>query len=293
MRGECITALAIFSCGVASAFGLGESSATQRALDEALSGTSAVAVVLDGHDGRLIATVRTEEAGKLASAPGSTLKPLFLADALRQGRVSAETTVVCHGNLRIAGRDLACTHPRDVNVLDAERALAYSCNAWFASLATRFTPQQAADVLRAYGLGSRPGLVGDESPGEVRTPSSEAELQLLVLGLEDVKVTPTQLARAYFRLGRDFDQEPVVRRGLEGSIAYGMSHNAATTGVTIAGKTGTASDAGQAWTHGWFAGIASRGEMRVVVVIYVPHGNGADAAGLAHRFFESWGRAAG
>jgi cell division protein FtsI/penicillin-binding protein 2 len=120
-----------------------------------------------------------------------------------------------------------------------------------------------------------------------------AELQLLVLGLDDVEVTPAQLARAYFQLSRDLDHLPVVRRGLEGSIAYGMAHNAATAGVTIAGKTGTASDAGQTWTHGWFAGIASRVQERVVVVIYVPHGNGADAAGLAHHFFAAWGRTAG
>jgi cell division protein FtsI/penicillin-binding protein 2 len=293
MRGECITAIAIFCCGVASASGLGQSNAIQRALDSALLRTGAVAVVLDGHDGRLIATVRSEAARRLASAPGSTLKPLFLAAALRQGRVRAGTTVVCHGNLRIAGRDLACTHPRDQNVLDAERALSYSCNAWFANLATRFTPEQSAEVLRLYGLGSRPGLVEDESSGVVRVPASAAELQLFVLGLEDVEVTPAQLAHAYFQLGRDFDDVPVVRRGLEGSIAYGMAHNAATTGVTIAGKTGTASDVGKVWTHGWFAGIASRGEERVVVVIYVPHGNGGDAAGLAHHFFEIWRRTAG
>jgi hypothetical protein len=110
-----------------------------------------------------------------------------------------------------------------------------------------------------------------------------------VLGLEDVEVTPAQLARAYFRLAAQLDEVPVVRRGLEGSIAYGMAHNAATPGLTIAGKTGTASDAGQAWTHGWFAGIASRGAERVVVVVYVPRGNGADAAGMAHRFFAALG----
>jgi cell division protein FtsI/penicillin-binding protein 2 len=272
--------------------GVGVSGAAQRALDSALAGTGAVAVVLDGQDGRPIATIRAEEAGRLASAPGSTLKPLFLAAALRQGRVRAETTVVCHGNLRIAGRDLACTHPRDENVLDAERALAYSCNAWFANLATRFAPEQAADVLREYGLGSRPGFVAEESAGMVRRPSSEAELQLFVLGLEDVEVTPAQLARAYFRLAAQLDEVPVVRRGLEGSIAYGMAHNAATPGLTIAGKTGTASDAGQAWTHGWFAGIASRGAERVVVVVYVPRGNGADAAGMAHRFFAALERMA-
>ncbi|HEY1758009.1 MAG TPA: penicillin-binding transpeptidase domain-containing protein [Bryobacteraceae bacterium] len=270
----------------------GGANGTQRALDAALVHTRAVAVVLDGHDGRLLAVLRAEEAARIASAPGSTLKPLFLEAALRQGKVRAETTVVCRGNLHIAGRNLACTHPRDESVFNAERALAYSCNTWFANLATRLTPEQAADVLRTYGLGSLPGFAVDDSAGLIRRPANQAELQLLVLGLADVMVTPLQLARAYFRLARNFDAVPVVRRGLEGSVEYGMAHNAATPGLTIAGKTGTASDHGQSWTHGWFAGIAGRGTERIVVVIYVPRGNGADAALLAHRFLAQWEGAA-
>lgn len=260
----------------------------QLALDAALRDTGAVAVVLDGDDGRMIAATRAQQAAQLASTPGSTLKPLFLAAALRQGKVRAETTVVCHGNLRIAGRDLACTHPRTENMLNAERALAYSCNTWFANLATRFTPEQAVEVLRAAGFGSRTELFADDSTGTLREPRGLAEMQLLVLGLTDVQVTPAQLARAYFRLAQSFDPAPVVRKGLEGSIAYGMAHNAATPGMTIAGKTGTASDEGQPWTHGWFAGIAAHHAGRIVLVIYVPRGNGADAALLAHRFFARW-----
>ncbi len=291
MRTGWIAGLVVLSWTVCGAGASTGSSAAQRAMDASLSGTDAVAVVLDGGDGRLIAADREGEAGWKASAPGSTLKPFFLAVALRQGRVRAETTVACHGDLRIAGRALACTHPREVNVLNAEQALAYSCNTWFASLARRFTPGDAADVLRSYGFGSRTGLVATDAAGEVRTPRNDTEVQLLVLGLDDIRVTPAQLARAYFRLGRELDRTPVVRRGLEASIAYGMAHNAATTATTIAGKTGTASDAGEAWTHGWFAGIARRGGESVVVVIYVPHGNGADAAGLAHRFFVLWGQA--
>lgn len=285
------TTVCLFSSALAP-MAVGGTSTAQRALDAALSGTRVVAIVLDGRYGRPIATERAEEAGRLASAPGSTLKPFFLAAGLRQGRVRADTTVACHRDLRIAGRDLACTHPRDVNVLDAERALAYSCNAWFASLATRFTPEQAAAALREYGFGSRTGLMSGESAGVVGLPASAADLQLLVLGLENVEVTPAQLARAYFRLSQQFGEAPVVERGLEGSVAYGMAHNAATADVIIAGKTGTASDAGQAWTHGWFAGIASRGAERVVLVLYVPRGNGADVALLAHRFFERWERVA-
>lgn len=264
----------------------------QGELNAALAGTNAVAIVLDRHDGRLIAAVREDEAGRRASAPGSVLKPFFLTAALREGRVRPETTVACHGDLRIAGRDVACTHPRAVNVLDAEQALAYSCNAWFANLARRFAPDEAVQILWTYGFGSATGLMHADAAGAVEVPRNDAEVQLLVLGLSDIRVTPLQLARAYFRLGQKLEGTPVVLRGLEGSVAYGMAHNAATAGMTIAGKTGTASEAGEAWTHGWFAGLASRGteDAGAVVVIYVPHGNGADAAGLAHRFFARWER---
>lgn len=285
-------ALAVLSFEIAPVGAAGRSGTEQRSLDAALYGTNAVAVVLDGSDGRIIATEHEDETGRLARSPGSLLKPFFLAAALRQGKVHAETTVVCHGNLRIAERNLACTHPRSETVFDAERALAYSCNEWFASLGLRFTPQQAVDVLRAYGFGSRTGLRGEEGAGAIREPVSVAETQLMVLGVEDVEVTPAQVVRGYFRLAQQFNEVPVVERGLEESVAYGMAHNAATEGLSIAGKTGTASDAGEAWTHGWFVGITGRRGDRIIVMIYVPRGNGADAALLAHRFFALWERTA-
>jgi cell division protein FtsI/penicillin-binding protein 2 len=291
MRSTANTASVLFiAFGVAVAIAQPGLGGPQWSLDAALSETNAVGVVLDRRDGHIMAVVREADAGRMASAPGSTLKPLFLAAALHDGRVHPETTVVCRGDLRIAGRDLACTHPRERNVFDAEQALAYSCNTWFANLARRFSPEEATAVLRTAGLGSRTGLLHDESAGFLNKPAGEANVQLLVLGIDGVTTTPLQLATAYLRLARRLDAEPLVRRGLEGSVTYGMAHNAATAGITIAGKTGTASNPGEAWTHGWFAGIASRGAKQIVLVIYLPHGNGSDAAALAHRFFVLWGR---
>jgi len=287
-----IAAVTILSCAIAPASEAHGLDSAQKALDASLNGANAVVVVLDGQDGRTIAAASPERSTRVAETPGSVLKPFFLAAALGQGKVRAETASPCRGNLHIAGRNVACTHPRSETVFDAERALAWSCNEWFARLALRFAPQQAVDVLRAYGFGNWLGLTGEQEWGTVRKPESEAELQLLVLGLDGVKVTPAQLARAYFRLGQQLYQFPTVRRGLLGSISYGMAHNAATAAVTIAGKTGTASDPGEAWTHGWFAGIAERGHARVVVAILVPRGNGADAALMAHRFFALWERTA-
>ena len=261
---------------------------TQNAFRSALRGTAAVGVVLDLRSGQLLASQHPEEAASLASPPGSTLKPLFLSAALEQHRIDAATTVACRRALRIGNRDVACTHPPESGIFNAREALAYSCNSYFAALATRFKPEQAVQLLRGYGIAERPHLFAVESPGGVRLPQSEDQLQLLVLGLEGVTVTPAQLAIAYRRLAARLAALPAVRRGLEGSVSYGMAHNAAVPGIPIAGKTGTASDPGQAWTHGWFAGIASRGREKIVMVIYLPRGNGGDAAGLAQRFLRAW-----
>ena len=86
----------------------------------------------------------------------------------------------------------------------------------------------------------------------------------------------------------ELDDQPAldpVRDGLRDSVRYGMAHNADVPGMNIAGKTGTASDTAQGSSHGWFAGIGSLGHQEVVVVIYLPQGNGADAARLAQHFF--------
>jgi stage II sporulation protein D len=55
--------------------------------------------------------------------------------------------------------------------------------------------------------------------------------------------------------------------------------------METAGKTGTASDTLQGSSHGWFAGMGALDHEQVVIVIYLPHGNGADAAHLAQHFF--------
>lgn len=268
--------------------GAADRNATQAALDRALSGTSAVAVVLDAADGLLLAVAHSSEAAQRSSTPGSTLKPLFLQAALEKQIILPDTALLCHRHLRIHGRDLSCTHPAALSTFRAEDALAYSCNSYFAQLSERFTPNEMMAVLEAYGVGSRPHLFSAESAGMIHEASGGGERVLQMLGLDHVTISPAQLAKAYWQLGRHIDAVPPVRRGLEASVQYGMANPARTEGVSLLGKTGTASDAGQNWTHGWLAGIASCGPKTVVVVILIPRGNGADAALLAHSFLSAW-----
>ena len=272
----------------------GVSRPADHALSVALRGTAAVAVVLDVKSGQLLAVAHPQEAEQLRSSPGSVLKPFFLAEALEADRIRPDTTIFCRRNLRIAHRQVDCTHPASEAVFNAEQALAYSCNSYFAELAKRFSPNEAAAALEKYGLAEQSQLHPSQISGVLQGTGTMEATELFVLGLDGIEITARQLATAYRELALELRNLPsgsaiaAVKRGLEGSVQYGMAHNAQTPGISVTGKTGTASDTGQPWTHGWFAGYAPSDSPKVVIVVYLPRGNGADAAHLAQGFFNSY-----
>ena len=126
------------------------------ALLRALNGTQASGVVLDQATGAVLA-----QAGKQRSALlGSAIKPLLLEYALEHGVVRADTEVYCRRNLNIAGHALPCTHPADQPVFTAERALAESCNTWFAEMGRRFSEEELDAALRQSDLPHKPMIGG-------------------------------------------------------------------------------------------------------------------------------------
>lgn len=265
-----------------SPFALPAQPTAQAALSSALRTTPAAGVVVDITSGRQIAAVG---ATTRTSTPGSILKPLFLSTALERGEVLPQTTVFCRRDLHIRTGsrewDLACTHPQRDVAFSAREALAYSCNRYFAGLADRISPAQVAIILDHYGLtsGSRPQSLLSQS---------QEQKELLVLGVAGIAVSPVQIAGAYRKLAlelRGTQALDAVRDGLMDSVEYGMAHNAGVPGRTILGKSGTATDPVTGWSHGWFAGIGFLGHQEVAVVIYLPRGNGADAARLAQHVF--------
>jgi cell division protein FtsI/penicillin-binding protein 2 len=241
------------------------------ALSHALQGTSATALVLDQATGRVLAEVEAPVNQEAPSLPGSAIKPLLLAYALEHGIVREDMEVYCRPSLRVAGRGLPCTHPAERPAFTAERALAESCNTWFAELGRRFTGEQLEAALDHWRL-----------PHFPMADAGVDHRELTALGLRGVQVSPLDLARAYRELVRETPPDSAVVRGLRGSVSYGMAHPAAVAGMTILGKTGTARDTGAAWTHGWFAGALPG---RLVLVVYMPRGDGGTAAALARRFF--------
>jgi len=245
----------------------------QHALNAALEDTPARAIVLHQQTGRILATYGDTAS---LSTPGSILKPLLLSTALQQNLISPTTTVFCRRDLRIDNQPYPCTHPHSNTPFNAQEALAYSCNTWFASLALRYTTSRLVETLNAFHF------------YHVTSPESPEQKQLLALGLAGITTSPEEIATAYRILAGQFQLpfEKPVADGLHDSVSFGMAHSADAPGFDISGKTGTASNLPrQPWSHGWFAGLATIHRVPLVISLYLPQGNGADAAHLARTFF--------
>jgi penicillin-binding protein 2 len=84
----------------------------------------------------------------------------------------------------------------------------------------------------------------------------------------------------------------IIRDAMRQSVTSGVARNAAVSGVSIAGKTGTAEYGtirvdGTYTTHGWFAGFAPYENPEIAVMVFTENGTGSsDASPAAARIFD-------
>jgi cell division protein FtsI/penicillin-binding protein 2 len=261
----------------------------QHAVDQALStAPGARVLVLDIGSGDMLASAHLAEASRTLATPGSTLKPLVLYFALQSTHWNPERRIACNRQLHLGSHQLNCSHPV-VGPMDAQQALAWSCNSYFAELAGTLAPEQLREALSGRRLLAATGLAPQESMASYREPRTREQIQLAALGVEGIRVTLPELAEAYRSLAIELAAHPetiaakTLIAGLTDSASFGMAGAASLSGVPIAGKTGTASAENGGVTHGWFVGFAPVESPRVVVAVYLPSGHGSDAALVAAR----------
>jgi peptidoglycan glycosyltransferase len=260
------------------------------AADAARSAADARILVLDIASGRLLASRHLDESARTLAAPGSTLKPFVLYQLLSASQWNPDRRIACDRNLVISGHKLACSHPPS-SPFTAREALSWSCNSYFAQMAHSLAPGDLGRLLRPTGLLGVTGIAAKsgvtEAAAEFREPGDSDSMQLAVLGVEGIRITPFELAAAYRWLAIEAAAHPdstaarQVREGLADSAAFGIASAASLGGVSVAGKTGTAEGTTTRRTHGWFAGLSPAESPRVVIVVYLPSGHGADAARVA------------
>lgn len=261
----------------------------QAAADRALGGPAAAIVVVDVDSGRILAAKNLEFAGNGLIRSGSTLKPFVLMELLGSGKLNPRQRLVCRRPLGIAGMRLDCSHTPDVSQLDADEAIACSCNSSVAEIAPRMSGDQPAEPLRRRGLNSLARLVGSESTGYLERLTSQAQLQLMALAARGIEVAPLELLTADRKLAPmsrrgNTSTDEAVFLGLEQAVTYGTAHAASVDGMKIAAKTGTAFAADNPRTQGIFVGYAPADEP----VVHIPQGRGGEAAMVAHSALEDY-----
>jgi len=296
----CVTCLSSWGSAQTQDRGNAANVATlQQALASAMNGKAGTAVVLDVASSKVLGAYHPEVAARRLALPGSAVKPFTLLALLESGKVNEQTARMCKRPLTVGGHKLDCTHPNVKQPLDPATALAYSCNSFFTTVATRLTPSELRQSFLKDGFGSPSGLERDETSGSVALASTQAELQLQAIGEWGVQVTPLELLRGYQRLAQLSQQHNAnltpLFAGLEGSVSYGMGHLAQPDAkMKVAGKTGTALVEEGAWRHGWFAGYAPADKPEIVLVVFLEKGHGpTDAASVAREIFAAYARSRG
>ena len=279
------------------------------ALTGAMGGRSGAAVVLSVESGKILASYRPQVVAQRVTRPGSTIKPFVLLELLRSGKVLRNTEWSCRRRVQIGSHSLDCQHVRTVEAMNAERALAYSCNSYFTEMGTRLTDAELTASYRRAGFGSATHLAASEASGAFRAATTRELLQLKAVGEEGIEVTPLQMAAAYRRLGLEvrrnegkmssrrpagsqrYDEAlATVLAGLRSAVTYGTAQGARAEGFEVAGKTGTSTAEEGPWTHAWFSGFAPATKPEIVVVIFLERGHGSEAAEIAGEIFKAWAR---
>jgi penicillin-binding protein 2 len=286
--------LGMSSLGTAQNSNTPPNNALQQAVTRAMRGKAGTAAVVDVASGKILASYHSEVAARRLALPGSSIKPFTLLALIEAGKVNGQTTLMCKRPLKIAGHNFDCSHPETAQPFDAVAALAYSCNTFFTSMATRLTPAELRENFLRAGLGSASGFAANEATGVVALASDAASLQMQAIGEADIHVTPLELLRAYQRLAQmqpkhDATLDPLFA-GLNASVAYGMGHLAQPkSALVVAGKTGTSLVEEGSWRHAWFGGYAPAANPEIALVVFLEKGTGpVDAAAVAEQIFAAY-----
>lgn len=230
--------------------------------------------------------------------PGSTIKPLALAAAMKTGRYTPTTLVdTTPGLLRVGSHTIRDV--RNYGAIDLTTVIRKSSNVGASKIALSLEPKQLWSFYTALGLGRTTGSgFPGESAGVMTDSSSWSEVERATLAFGyGLSVTPLQLAQAYSAFANDGvvpqagflkDREGAsgqrvmsaliareTRMMLEQVVRPGGSGTrAAVRGYRVAGKTGTArkSSVGGYVDDRYvavFAGLAPVSDPQLVVVVMI------------------------
>ncbi|HQK92450.1 MAG TPA: penicillin-binding transpeptidase domain-containing protein [Armatimonadota bacterium] len=256
--------------------------------------------------------------------PGSAFKILLAAAALDSGKITEGFEATCTGVEVIEHDRIVCSSKQGHGRITMERALAGSCNIYFAHVGLELGPGLFTQYARAFGIGealdigvnaavSRLAAGGDLATTALLLESSFGQGQLQITPLQMAMIAGTIANRGVLMhphvIGSVSDGDEVIHRSaaqpmrqvvapeVAGRVAEmmhavttsGSGRGGAVPGVPTAGKTGTAENP-HGRPHAWFVGFAPVRAPRIAVAVVVENGGsgGSVAAPIARDVMRAW-----
>jgi cell division protein FtsI/penicillin-binding protein 2 len=283
----------------------------ERAAVSAMGGNYAGIAAMQPSTGQVLAL-----AGVAFSAlqpPGSTMKMITATGALEAGIVKLGTVFPIETSSTISGFTLQNAGGEACGGTFLN-AFAVSCNSVFAPLGAKLGAKRLVDIAQRFGFNQQPSIPGAPEPtipsaahiGDDLAVGSSAigqgDVQANALEMMDVGATIAMGGRRpipTLQMGRRPKFVNVttptvageVQRMMVAVVQFGTGTSAAISGVTVAGKTGTAEltdtangNSSAANTDAWFVGYAPVGSPKIVVGALFPNqGAGGQTAAPAVR----------
>ncbi|WP_222195681.1 peptidoglycan D,D-transpeptidase FtsI family protein [Modestobacter italicus] len=244
---------------------------------------------------------------------GSIFKVIVSAAALASGDYTPETVIPAPQDYTLPGTNTglenfggaACSPSGEQPLIDA---LTISCNTAFAQLGIDLGEDAVRSMAEAFGINGEgfeiPLQVEDSTIGDIE---DDAALGQTSIGQRDVALTPMQAAMIAATVANDgtlmkpflvdsiqapdltvIDQtdpeemaEPIsddvaaqLTEMMTSVVENGSGRRARISGVTVAGKTGTAETGTDADDHNWFIGFAPAEDPQIAVAVFVKNGGG-------------------
>jgi penicillin-binding protein A len=242
--------------------------------------------------------------------PGSVFKVIVSAAALENG-YEPDTVIPAPRTFTLPGTSTelenfggsACSSSDEQPLI---QALTISCNTAFAMLGIELGEDAIREEAEAFGIDEEGMEIPlDVVPSFVGDIADDAQLGVSSIGQQDVRMTPLQAAMVAAAVGNDGDlmqpymvdhvrapdltvidqTEPELRSEATSAevadqltemmisvVQNGSGTAAQIPGVQVAGKTGTAENAGP--DHNWFVGFAPADDPQIAVAVFIANGGG-------------------
>ena len=252
--------------------------------------------------------------------PGSVFKLVVAAAAIESGDYTPDSEFPNPATFTLPGSSSVINNAEGGtcgggSTVTIETALRLSCNIPFAQLGSALGYDAIHDMAKQLGFESSFDIPQRSTPSVYPPTESEAQLMLSSFGQASVRVTPLQIAMNSAAIANDgtlmeptliekilapdlsdrVTTEPSVyntpmssetadtlTQMMVGNVANGAASNARISGVSVAGKTGTAENGkGEPYTL-WFTGFAPAEDPEVAVAVVVENGGGLGQTGFGN-----------